>query len=302
MMRDHLSRAIRFEKYDARAKKIVAADPPHDLANILLSRDGDWQLRHLTGIIVTPTLRSDGSILVGARLRPGNGVAADRAAADAGYPAKPSRDDALAALELLESLLAEFPFVDKASRSVGLSALITPVVRGAMQAAPLHALTAPEAGSGKSYLIDIASAIATGEIAPVIAAGRDEEETEKRLAAELLTGQNIVSIDNFNGDLAGDFICQAVERPVIKPRILGRSETKRIENTVVMFANGNNMRLVGDIIRRTILCSLNAEMERPERRSFRHIRSPPCSPTAAATSPPHSPWPAHTSPQDARAS
>ena len=65
---------------------------------------------------------------------------------------------------------------------------MTPVVRGAMQVAPLHAYDAPEAGSGKSYLVDLASTIATGEIAPVLAAGRNEEETEKRLASELITG------------------------------------------------------------------------------------------------------------------
>ena len=68
-----------------------------------------------------------------------------------------------------------------------------------------------------------------------------------------MTGQPIISIDNLNGDLGGDFICQAIERPVIKPRILGRSETRRIENTVTMFGNGNNFRLVGDIVRRVIL-------------------------------------------------
>jgi putative DNA primase/helicase len=169
----------------------------------------------------------------------------------------------------LYGLLCDFPFVDAPSRSVALSALIMPVARGAMQVAPLHAFDAPEAGSGKSYLFDLASTIATGEIAPVIAAGRNEEETEKRLAAELMTGQPIISIDNLNGDLAGDFLCQAIERPIVKPRILCRSETMRIENTVTMFGNGNNIRLNGDIVRRVIRCSLDANIERPELRVFR---------------------------------
>jgi hypothetical protein len=53
----------------------------------------------------------------------------------------------------------------------------------------------------------------------------------------LMTGQPIISIDNLNGDLGGDFVCQAIERPIIKPRILGRSETKRIDNTVSMFGS-----------------------------------------------------------------
>jgi putative DNA primase/helicase len=168
----------------------------------------------------------------------------------------------------LELLLDEFPFVTDADRSVGLSALMTPVVRGAMPVAPLHAVTTPEAGTGKSYLIDIASAIATGERAPVIAAGRTEEETEKRLGAELMTGQPIITIDNLNGELSGDFLCQAIERATVKPRVLGRSETKRIPNTVSWFGNGNNMRIVGDVVRRVVLCSMDANMERPELRKF----------------------------------
>jgi hypothetical protein len=269
MLRDHMSRAAKFERYSNRSRKFVTVDPPNDIAAIILARDGDWRFPPLAGVITTPTMRPDGSIL-----------------SEPGYDAqtklllvapppmppileKPSRDDARAALAQLDGLLDEFPFVNAASRSVALSALMTPVARGAMQVAPLHAADAPEAGSGKSYLFDIASAIATGEIAPAIAAGRDEEETEKRLVAELMTGQPIISIDNLNGELGGDLLCQAIERPTIKPRILGRSETRRIENTVTIFGNGNNFRVVGDIARRVVLCSMDANLERPELRQFR---------------------------------
>ena len=54
-MRDYLSRTARFEKYDGRAKAMVAADPPHDLAKIVLARDGDWKFLPLTEIITTPS-------------------------------------------------------------------------------------------------------------------------------------------------------------------------------------------------------------------------------------------------------
>jgi putative DNA primase/helicase len=43
---------------------------------------------------------------------------------------------------------------------------------------PLTALTAPTAGTGKSYYVDLASAIPTGRICPVATAGKNEEETE----------------------------------------------------------------------------------------------------------------------------
>ena len=268
MLRDHLSRTVRFEKFDARRREFFEVDPPYDIASTIMARDGEWQFAALAGIITTPTMRPDGSILAEPGYDPSTKLLLVAPPPMPTIPEQPSRDDALAALATLDALLDEFPFVNEASRSVALSALMTPVARGAMQVVPLHAADAPEAGSGKSYMFDIASAIATGEIAPAIAAGRTEEETEKRLTAELMTGQPIISIDNLNGELGGDLICQAIERPIIKPRILGRSETRRIENTVTMFANGNNFRVVGDIVRRVILCSMDANMERPEQRQF----------------------------------
>jgi putative DNA primase/helicase len=136
---------------------------------------------------------------------------------------------AATALQLLNGLLDEFPFVDKASRSVALSELITPVVRGAMTVAPLHANRAPAAGTGKSYILDIASAIVTGQPCPVISAGADEFETEKRLAAALLRGQALIAIDNLNGELRGDALCQIIERPIVDVRPLGVSRLVRVQ-------------------------------------------------------------------------
>ena len=267
-MRDHLSRVAIWERFDARTHKPVPANPPYDVVDIILGRDGDWSFPNLSGVVTTPTLRPDGSILSEAGFDKATGLLLMTPPPMPDIPDRPSRDDALAALALLDDLLVEFPFVSDADRSVALSALMTPVARGAMQVVPLHAVTAPEVGTGKSFLIDIASAITVGEIAPAIAAGRTEEETEKRLSAELMTEQPIVSIDNLNGGLGGDFICQAIERPLIKPRILGKSETQRIENTVTLYGNGNNLRLLGDVVRRVILCSMDANLERPELRSF----------------------------------
>ena len=73
-------------------------------------------------------------------------------------------------------------------------------------------------------MVDIAAGISTGVACPVMAIGRDEAETEKRLGAALLAGQSLISIDNVNGELGGDALCQAVERPVVQIRILGRSK------------------------------------------------------------------------------
>jgi putative DNA primase/helicase len=265
---DHLSRAADWMKWNERKKGLVPTDPPRNVAATIIARDGEWKFRRLAGVITTPTLRPDGTILS----EPGYDPATQLLLLDPpklpAIPDKPTRANALSALAYLDKLLDEFPFVDAASRSAALSGLITPVVRGAMPVAPLHATTAPVAGSGKSYIIDLASAISTGERAPVIAAGRTEEETEKRLGAALLNGQAIVSIDNVNGQLGGDALCQMIERPVVSVRPLGVSKLVKIESRATCFATGNNIQMVGDMTRRTIVCSLDPNMERPELRTF----------------------------------
>lgn len=268
MMLDHLSRCATWMKYNERKKRWLRCNPPLSVAATILSRDGEWLFSQLAGVITTPTLRRDGTILSEPGYDPATRLLLLDPPLMPEISENPSRDEALDALHVLDGLLDQFPFKDDASRSVALSGLITPVVRGAMAVAPLHATTAPVAGSGKSYLVDIASAISVGQRAPVIAIGRTEEETEKRLVAALLGGQPIVAIDNVNGQLGGDFLCQMIERPVVSPRVLGLSKNETIESRATCFATGNNIQLVGDMTRRVLLCSLDPNMERPELRTF----------------------------------
>jgi hypothetical protein len=267
--RDLLGRHAVWEKWDARARRDVAVNPPGDIAATMLARAGDWMFPVITGVISAPTMRPDGSLL----LDPGYDAATRLLLVEPpAMPAiadHPTRQDAEAALKLIEGLLTGFPFVDDVARTVALSAIITPVVRGAFTVAPLHASRAPTAGSGKSFLWDIVAAIAIGQFMPVMSAGASEEETEKRLGATLMAGQPLISIDNISAELGGDALCQIIERPVVDIRILGRSERVRIEaGGTSLFATGNNFTIVGDVCRRVITANLDPATERPELRQF----------------------------------
>lgn len=278
---DALCGCATWERFDGRAQDWVKINPPRNVADTILSRVGVWRVPRIVGVITTPTIRPDGSILSA----PGYDAetrlfhAADPSVVLSDRVKQPTRDDALRALALLQGLLDEFPFVDdtevtggqfrrSVSRSVALSGLITPVVRGSLAVAPLHAFRANTAGTGKSYLVDIASAISSGRPCPVVAAGGDEAETEKRLTGLLLAGFPIASIDNVNGDLGGDLLCQAIERPFIRLRPLGRSEIMEIESRATLYATGNGLRVLGDMVRRTLVGDLDAGVERPELREF----------------------------------
>src|SRR5262249_29555117 len=153
---------------------------------------GEWKFPTVAGIATAPTMRPNGTIL-------------DRAGYDTvtrlllvdtlnmpSIPERPTKADAEGAMNFLTSLLPEFKFVDAVAKAVAVSAIITPVVRGAFLVAPMHIADAPVAGSGKSYLFDIVAAIVSGQRMPVIAAGRNEEETEKRLGAAVLASQPLV--------------------------------------------------------------------------------------------------------------
>lgn len=266
---DQLCQCVEWVKYDGRTEELKPINPPASVASTVLNRYGQWKFPVVAGVITTPTLRPDGSILSEPGYDPATRLILMAPPPMPPIPEMPTREDALAALDLLQEPLAEFPFVDDASRSVGLSCLITPVVRGAFPVTPMHAVRASTPGTGKSYLLDTSSAIALGQPCPVMAAGRTEEETEKRLGAALMASQPIISIDNVNGSLGGDALCQIIERPIVEVRILGKSERVRIESRSTVFATGNNLCLLGDMTRRVLLCTLDANMERPELRQFK---------------------------------
>ena len=269
-LRDLLSRHARWQSHATRENKMVPKDPPMDIAKTMLARVGEWQFPTVSGVISTPTMREDGSLLTTPGYDKASGFILFGAPNMPSIPLQPSRDDALQALALLEELLVDFPLDDEMSKSVALSALITPVVRGAFPVAPMHAFSAAAAGSGKSYLADVAAAIATGKEMPVIAAGKKEEETEKRLGAALMVAQPLISIDNVTGDLGGEALCQAVERPSLRMRILGLSKLALIEaRGTTFFATGNNLVIYGDMTRRVITARLDARVERPEYRVFK---------------------------------
>jgi hypothetical protein len=184
-----------------------------------------------------------------------------------GVKDRPTKRDAEGALGMLEGELEEFPFDDDASKSVALSGWISPVVRPALDCVPLHALTAPTPGTGKSYLADLMASTAIGDAMPTISMG-EREEFEKRLNAMIIEGTGIFSIDNVSRPLGGDELCQAIERPLYTPRILGKSEMKERRNNWCLYANGNNLRLRDDITRRVIRSGLDRKMERPELYKF----------------------------------
>lgn len=267
-MMEAAMRSARYEKWNQREKGFRRCDVPPMVTKTLEQRIGRWRFPVLAGIVNAPTLRLDGTILDVPGYDEATGLLFDPAGVV--FPKirpDPRREHAEKALRRIGEIIADFPFATDAHRSVALSAILTACVRRSLRTAPLHGFSAPVAGSGKSKLVDIASVISTGREAGVVAMGKNPEELEKRLVS-LLLGGYAIAIDNVEGQLNSDLLCQILSQTMVRPRILGKSEVPEAPTNVLVTATGNNLVIAGDMTRRSILCRLDPKLERPELRQF----------------------------------
>jgi hypothetical protein len=271
-----VAEAAIYQRWSVRHNRWVDIDPPIQLVRMVLSRERRWVFPHVSGIITTPTLRPDGSLLDAPGYDPRSELYLLPSLQLPPIAAHPTRQDALAGLDKLKHLFREFSFQDKDGKglerrlncSVAISGLLTALLRGSMPTSPIYLIRASTPGTGKSYLVDVIAMVSTGQFCPVITTSKSADETEKRIGAILLSGIQMVSLDNCIHDLGGELLCQVSERPMIRIRILGRSEMPLCECHTVVYATGNNITFKGDMVRRGLACNLEALDERPELRQF----------------------------------
>lgn len=261
-----MSREVTFKREKNGAA--FAVDCPANVAAALLSR-GKWRLRPLVAVITAPTMREDGTLLA----EPGYDAQSRLLYDPLGetfpeIPDAPSQQEAAHALKTLAAPFEEFPFVSEDDRAVALSGVLSGLLNVTLRA-PLHAVSGPSKGTGKSLLNDVISIIVTGTPCPVIAQGGTREELEKRLGAAVLHGATLLSIDNCTAPVQGDFLCQMLTQDVVSPRVLGSSKLVQTPASCLLFATGNNLRIASDMTRRVIYCALDAKCERPELRKFK---------------------------------
>jgi hypothetical protein len=242
--------------------------PGNEIAQLILGARGKWPFKHLTGLLAAPTIRRDGSLLLENGYDEPTGLLLLNVP-EVRINEKPTQAEAEAALATLKDLLSEVEFIDDASRAVALSLIISTILGGALETTPLHLLTSPTAGSGKSFVVDIASLIATGERCGVVAATKSVEEQEKRIATAMASGRALVSLDNLNGELASDLLCQAMTQPIVLLRRMGVLAEIKITSRSTYTANGNNITIADDLARRTLLAQINTKMEKPWEKRFK---------------------------------
>lgn len=251
--------------------------PPNWLLNGILSL-GSWEgIRPLEGLVESPIMRADGTVLDDPGYDPKTGLLYKPAIPFQKVKENPSFQDAAAAAKELLDIVCDFPFSEakvakNLYQSAWLSSVLTPFVRVSIPTAPLFLMDSNVRGSGKSLLCDIAAIIATGRPMPRTGNPPNDEEFKKLITSIALAGSPLMMIDNITGALGSSALDAVLTAATWRDRILGKSEvTKEIPLAITWFATGNNTVLRGDLCRRTIHVRLRSDEENPEtREGFKH--------------------------------
>jgi hypothetical protein len=266
-----MSRCACFEKPDKKSKAQPIA-PPMDIAKMLMARKGRMKLPPLRAVLNRPTIDSDGMLMMTPGYDSETGLYLDFKPSDfPTIPDNPSKDDALEALAILKGLCPDFPFVTPADKSVYLAFLLTGVARTALMAAFAFLFASPKARTGKSMLVDSGNLISSGETASVINWSQKENENEARIDTALMAGSPSIAIDNVDCIIKLARLASLLTQQNVEVRIYHTQKGKTVPSIATFSFNGNNPEITDDLAQRILKCSLNAECDRPELRTFNSI-------------------------------
>ena len=243
--------------------------------DVLAAFPDDWRFPSLKGVLESPALRPDGTIIA----MPGY----DQATClfykppknlQIKVPDKPTHANVSASVAALGDILSDFPFDDReSSKANAIAGMLTTICRPAIAGpTPLLLIDATEAGSGKSLLAEVISIIATGQ-PKLNSAAKDPAEWNKKITSLLRAGNTVVIMDNVNESLDSGDLCRALTAEFWSDRLMSTHQEITLPVRCSWIATGNNIQLDGDMPRRCYRVRLNPRCSKPsERTGWKHNR------------------------------
>jgi hypothetical protein len=191
-------------------------------------------------------------------------------------PSHPSAADVIQARAFIEdNLFVDFPFLEDSDRAVAWAALTLPFVRLAIDGStPLHLLTAPTRGTGKTLLATVLTVPVMGRReVELMTVDCEEPEMRKRLTGKLLNSPMFVFMDNLGQGrrLVSSSLAAVLTARAWSDRLLRSSIMVSLPVRCVWLATGNNPVLSDELMRRTVRSRLDSGQSRPHMRSdFKH--------------------------------
>jgi hypothetical protein len=258
---------------DGGSQTKAPAMPPMSVVKDMLAAPA-IPLPILTRIVEAPAFASDGTL----QIEPGYHAASRTFFSPAAgfivpnVPDHPDAETIAEAVELIQEPLADFPFATPADKANAISAMLLPFARDLIDGpTPLFLVEKPCPGTGATLLLSAICYPFTGRDVESTTEGRDEDEWRKRITAKLRGAPQFLSIDNLKGRLDSAAVASVLTARVWEDRLLGASETLRMQVRTIFFATGNNPSVSTEIGRRTISIRIDARTDRPWlRTTFTH--------------------------------
>lgn len=264
-----LSRLAKWIQVGKKGEEIPCAPPDRIVAAV--HQSAHWPgVRRLVGVVETPLLRSNGSILQEKGYDDSTALIYQPSVEYPSIPESPSLEEARNALSAMLKPFEEFPFADDAARFVPVAVVLTSLAMGALEGVniPCFVFDANLQGTGKTLLADACSWILTGrEVSKQTFPSDDKSELEKILGGAALAATPMMMLDNVNGIFGGDALEQRMTcRGSSQFRILGKTGNPKLPWRTIVLASGNNLKTTTDMRRRIIRCRLLSKVENPEER------------------------------------
>jgi len=248
------------------SRELFPLDPARRVLSVV---DRLPNLRDLVSVTHTPVIRPDGSVLdepgydESTRLLYLPDIALDVRT----VPAAPTGAQVAAAIGLLHEMIAQFPFVSEHDEANYLGALITPLLRPIIPPPyQMVAIGAPQPGSGKSLLAALMRIVHGGVFKSEFPT--NSEELRKVITSTLdATSAPVVQFDNVMGVLKSSVLDGLLTSAEWSDRLLGGNNVVNLRNDRLWVVTGNNLKIGGDLGRRTLWITINAGVPNPERRT-----------------------------------
>lgn len=235
-------------------------------------------LPQLDTVVSVATLGSNGKFVLKPGYHPSEKIFADpKGLFKITIPNSPSYKDAIAAREYIsKELFYDFPFRSKSDWANAFALLIQPFIRPFIKGpTPLFSIEANTPGSGKSLLASLVSILTMGKNPTIRSFPSDDDEVRKNITSTLLSGPQIVVIDNVRenriGIIDSSSLAALLTTQFWEDRILGQNKIITLPNSATWIITANDPKFSVELQRRRILISLDSGASQPWKlQGFRH--------------------------------
>lgn len=224
-------------------------------------------IRVLRGVTHSAMIRADGSILATPGFDDASGYLHIPSVHVPPVPAAPSAEQLARAVALLRGMIDQFAWAGPHDEANFLGMLLTPLLR--LLCPPpykLGALMARQPGSGKSLLNGILRDVHGGVFRSEMP--HDDAELAKSITSILsCTTAPVVQFDNCSGTLRSSRLAGLLTSNTYSDRVLGSTNNVDMVNDRLWTVTGNNLNFGGDLIRRTLWCTVDPGCPSPQLRT-----------------------------------